>query len=435
MPLLLTEHFRTARKSLRRTRMRTLLTVTGIAIGIASITAILALGSGITRILNDQAVTLGDAVAVIRPDTKTVSTIEHANPLSTAAYMTSPLSERDVNDISKIKGVEAVAPLMTISGSVRSSDERVDQSTVLATTPLFTEITDLTLRDGQFIDDITVEDTAVIGNNLAIDLFGTNDAVGKHFKIRGQQFTVIGVLKYQNNPINYNNINFDHTAIISLDSGKLFNQGIAQIQQINVKTSESTPVSTIARDISERLKENHDGEEDSLVYTGKNIAQPVSGVFALISVVMAIIAGISLLVGGIGIMNIMLVGVAERTREIGLRKAVGASNGSIVLQFMIESVILSFLGGVIGYVIGYLLPSSSASSSPTTQSSAGRSSVLHSVFPSVLAPSSASTPQSAPHVSTRSNLSGVFTKIYPSSFFSFSTRSTGVGFTPLRIAR
>jgi putative ABC transport system permease protein len=353
--MLFFEHLRTAKESLKRTRSRTLLTVLGITIGVGSITAILALGSGMTNIINRQVTEIGNSIVVVRPNIKSANLIDLANPTPQNAFSTSPLEERDLKDIKNIQGVETAVPLMTISGSVRANDRNPQVSTILATTPEFTKATSLSFREGQFIDDTTLEDTAVVGRQLSIDLFGTDNAVGKTFYIKGQRFTVIGVLKKQKNPINYNNVDFDHAAIISFDSGKLFNDGVAQIQQINVKVKPSTNMQTLKERISTKLTANHDNENDTAVMIGSDIAAPNNRLLELINTVMASIAGISLLVGGIGVMNIMLVSVAERTREIGLRKAVGASNRSIVVQFMIESISISLIGGVIGYIGGYVL--------------------------------------------------------------------------------
>lgn len=356
MSLLLIEHFHTAKSSLQRTKTRTLLTVLGITIGIASITAILALGSGVTHIINRQLDDIEGGVAVIRPISKPSSLVDLSNPTPTDAYTTSPLTERDLVSINETKGVEVAAPLMTLSGSVRSGSERPSNVTILATTPDFPKTTKAELQEGhQFIDSVTLENTAVLGQQLAVDLFGTDQAAGKTFFLRGQKFTVIGVLKAQRNPINFNNIDLDHAVIISLTTGKLFNGGVAQIQQINVKAKRSDEASMkkLQSLLGKTLARNHDNERNASILVGDEIARPTSNLFVLINGVMTAIAGISLVVGGIGIMNIMLVGVAERTREIGLRKAVGASDGAIVLQFLIEAFIISLIGGALGYIGGY----------------------------------------------------------------------------------
>jgi putative ABC transport system permease protein len=354
--MLLFEHFRTAHQSLRRTRMRTLLTVTGVAIGIASITAILALSGGITDILKRQISSAGDTVVLIRPNQKPTELIDLGNPTPVNAYSTSPFSLRDIESLSSIDGVSDVAPLMTLTGSVRSKTDRPTKSTILATTPEFINTTPVTiLEGGQFIDEGSQADMAVIGEQLAVDLFGTDRVIGKRFFIRGQQFTVIGVMKRQNTPINYNNVDLDHTAVITFESGLLFNDSVPQIQQINIKAEDGDKVSAIKKAATTQLKMNHDNEVDFDVLSGKEIAAPTSRLFILINAVMAAIASISLLVGGIGIMNIMLVSVAERTREIGLRKAVGASSSSIVLQFLIEAFIIGVIGGLLGYAGGYVV--------------------------------------------------------------------------------
>lgn len=355
MPLLLIEHLRTAKASLRRTRARTLLTVSGVAIGVASITAILALGSGVTNIINRQVNEAGDSVAIVRPAAKNSSLLELGNPTPPSLYTTSPLEERDLASIASLPGVDAVAPLMTLSGSVTNGDQQSSNASILATTPDFPQTTRLKIHEGQFIDEVTLENTAVIGSQLAIDLFGTEEATGKRFSISGQRFTVVGVLKRQNNPINYNNVNLDSSAIISLESGKLLNDGVAQIQQINVKAKSQAATSKLKSAILNALQRNHGNQRDTVVLTGQEISRPTDKLFVFINTVITAVAGISLLVGGIGIMNIMLVGVAERTREIGLRKAVGASNGAIVAQFMVESILIGLVGGLLGYLGGYLV--------------------------------------------------------------------------------
>lgn len=352
--MLLFEHFRTAKESLRRTRARTLLTVSGVAIGVASITTILALSSGITSIFQRQVTSAGDSIALIRPRQEPVKLIDLGNPTPVNAFSTSPLMKEDINVIRQVKGVSHVAPLMTLSGSVRSKSDIPEVSTVLATTPEFTETTHITIDTGQFIDEASQADMAVVGAQLAIDLFGTDQVIGKRFTIRGQPFTVVGVMKRQNSPINYNNVDLDHTAIITFESGLMFNGGVAQIQQINVKTAPGANMSKVKADITDLLKKNHDNEQDVDILTGGQISEPNNRLFTLISLAMGIIASISLLVGGIGIMNIMLVSVAERTREIGLRKAVGASSGSIVIQFLIEALIIGIIGGLLGYIGGYV---------------------------------------------------------------------------------
>lgn len=355
MRLFVIEHVQNAFYSLKSTKMRTLLTTLGVAIGVASITAILSLGTGITHVVSRQVEALGGNIAVVRPGVSAPDTQGFTNPTLEPSYTLSTLTEQDARDIEDIEGVAAAAPLMITSGRITSKSASIQNNTVLATTPALLDIVELPIRDGQFIDGLTNKDTAVIGNQLSVDLFGTDQSIGQRFKLRGQTFTVIGVLKSMHDPINFNNIDFDTSAIVSLESGKSFHQGIAHVQQINVRSKDSANLANIMKKVDARLVKNHLNEKDFMILTGEEISRPTSRFFTSLISIMTIIASISLLVGGIGIMNIMLVGVAERTREIGLRKSVGASNGNIVWQFLVESLIISLLGGLLGYICGYAL--------------------------------------------------------------------------------
>lgn len=211
------------------------------------------------------------------------------------------------------------------------------------------------IKDGQFLDPTLSDTTAVIGPQLSINLFGTEQTIGKTVSIKGKPFTVIGVLKRQNDPVNYNNVDFDNAVVINLDSGRELNQGASHIQQINIKSDSVSNLQGIITQVNQTLLRTHLGQVDFSVLSGDAIAQPTSRIFMAIAGASVAIAAISLIVGGIGIMNIMLVNVVERTREIGIRKALGATSGDIVWQFLIESLALSIGGGIAGYLLGYAL--------------------------------------------------------------------------------
>lgn len=352
--LLIVDHFQSAYHSLKTTRLRTFLTMLGVIIGVASVTTILALSSGVSQVVSKQVEGLGGNIAVIRPGLADPGNA-FSNPTIDRAYTASTLSEKDLEDLAKINEIEAVAPLMVVSGSLKAHSTTVPSASILATTPELKNIANISVRDGQFIDSVTNRDTAVIGSQLSVDLFGTDQSIGQTFKLRQQTFTVIGVLKPTNDPINFNNIDFDRTAIISLESGKSFHQGVAEIQQLNIRAKSTDDLQKAIGSAESILEKNHFGEKDFTILSGEKIAEPSNKFFIALTSIMTAIAAISLIVGGIGIMNIMLVGVAERTREIGLRKAVGASNGNIVWQFLIEALIISIVGGFLGYVAGYIL--------------------------------------------------------------------------------
>lgn len=356
MPFLIKNHFENAYDSLKSNRMRTTLTILGVAIGVASIVVILSLSAGASSVIKSQVSEISGGVGIIRPGSPTRS-VQVNNITSTLAgnqYLSS-LTAADVDAVSKVPNVSAVAPMMLIGGGVKSSTHNPDTVSIVATTPELPKIVNLPLDTGQFIDSTTRRDTAVIGSQLAIDLFGTHQAVGRTFTTHGADFTVIGILRPLNNPINYNHIDFDHTAIISLDSGKEFNQGIVSLQQINFKTDKESQLEQAVAQIDKAVKANHNGETDyEIVYDG-SLADPTNELFNTVAATLTAVAAISLVVGGIGIMNIMLVSVTERTREIGVRKAIGASNAHITWQFLIESLVMSVAGGLLGYIAGYFI--------------------------------------------------------------------------------
>ena len=351
MSLLLIDHIETAIHSLRINRVRSFLTMLGIAIGIASVTAILSLTDGVTSSVKQQVATVGGNIAIIRPGSQPV---EQASILTPEAYNTSTLNEADLDLIAATAPDIAVAPIMQAQTTVRTGDTSLPNTTVVATTPALPDTTTLTIDNGQFIDGTTAMQTAVIGTQLSIDLFGTDSSIGKTFTMRDQRFTVVGILKPLKDPINYNNIDFNRAVIVDFDAGKTLHRGNTQIQQINLKAASADKLAGAIDTIKAKLSQAHN-EQDFHVVNGGDVAEPTSATFHLIARTMAAIAAISLVVGGIGVMNIMLVSVAERTREIGIRKSVGASSGNIISQFLVESILVSLIGGLLGTTAGVVI--------------------------------------------------------------------------------
>ena len=347
---------RIAVESLRSTKIRTALTTLGIVIGVTSITMVLALGEGARQAVQSQVHELDENIVMVRPgkaehDQK--GSIIDYSPLS--SYATTTLTENDLTTAQKNKHATAVAPIMLINGSVKNGEQSSPQAPIVASSAELAKILKLKAREGQFLDGTTARDTVVIGEKLSVDLYGTDQSIGRQLKIRGRDHTVIGVLEKVKNPLGINGIDFDKAAIVSLEAGKSFNQGIAQIQQLTVQAKSPAQVPELKKSLSAALLANHEGEEDFAVLGGKEVADISSDFFQVVTGITVAVASISLIVGGIGIMNLMLVGVAERNREIGIRKSLGASNQHILSQFLIESLIMSLVGGIVGFIAAYAL--------------------------------------------------------------------------------
>lgn len=355
MALLFRTHLRLARTSIKENRTRSFLTCLGIAIGIASIILILSLTGSIADLISGEVKDIGSNLIVVRPSTTKDSLTNVIEELtSSSSFQKSNLTLSDVEKISETSNVTDVAPIAISSNSITIGDNTVPSATILGTSPDFISIEPLAMKAGTFINDRNKANAAVIGHTLSLLLFNSTNTVGQTITIRDQRFIIVGILEKIDQSINFDNVDFDNALI--MDAGTMADlMGSIQIQQINVKTTTTDALATTAQEIKSALIKNNSGDTNFSVSYGADIAHPATTLLDIISKMLALVAGISLVVGGIGVMNIMLVSVAERNHEIGIRKAVGASSKNILMQFMFEALILSILGGFMGIILGYVL--------------------------------------------------------------------------------
>lgn len=347
---MIAQHIKMALNSLRSNKVRTFLTLLGIIIGVTSVTTIIGLGEGVKRQVNQQINDLGNDLVTIVPGRNT--SISGFDSLSGAfgstSATTSRLSEADLKSVSQIENVDIAGGIMQLDGSVSKSGTKLN-TRILAVGENYLDLTKQKLTSGQFFGgDLENNATVVLSGNVAARLFGSEDPIGSTVTIRRTSFVVIGVLDSKagfnlGQPIN-------DMVIIPLPTGKELNQNIVQLQQITVKLHDINQAGQTSKEIQQAILANHGGEEDFTVTTQEQLVDATDYVFRVLTGFTAAVASISLLVGGIGVMNIMLVTVTERTREIGVRKAVGATKLQILIQFLVEALAITLAGGLIGIV-------------------------------------------------------------------------------------
>lgn len=348
MRILVKNHFENAFAALKANRGRAFLAVIGMTIGIASITMVLSVAGGISSIFGVKTPRIKTPAAVIKSGGQPTN-YSFFTEIDDRANVNT-LTEKDVQDIAKINDISA-APVSLVHTSLKGRNGKIDiqQATLIGSTSALLSVANLQLAEGEFTDDVR---GIVVGQQLSIDLFGTEHSIGNIITIRNQPFTVVGVLKKYEKPVDYLPINFNNVAIAPLGVSKQLTGGVAQIQQIAITANNQDQLTNGVNASKQILQTNHAGDTDYRVLVGDEINEQNTKLVRLFSLILAVIGGTSLLVGSIGVMNSMLVNVAERQREIGIRRAVGATSGHIINQFLIESAIIGLLGGLLGYVVG-----------------------------------------------------------------------------------
>ena len=344
-----------ALNSVREARIRSFLTMLGVIIGVASVVLTVSIGEGVKNQVVSQIDQLGNNVIAIRPgkafnlnSSGKITKINIDNLVGT-----STLTTKDLSSVEALSGVAGASYSAVVNGNVSAPGiANYSSATVLATTAQNGQVLDQSLEYGEFLgSDITNEYTAVIGSNVATGLFGQPDPIGSEFNFKGQPFIIIGILTpTPENPLNIGT-DFNNAIYIPINAGEDLSGNALQISELDVRVAHGGSITRVEAAIQKALLSNHGGQQDFTIVKQSDYLNATDQVFNILTSFVTAVAGISLLVGGIGIMNIMLVSVSERTREIGVRKALGATNQQILSQFLVEATVISVFGGIVGILL------------------------------------------------------------------------------------
>jgi putative ABC transport system permease protein len=337
-------------------KLRSFLTILGVVIGVASVIALMSVGKGTTSQILSSVQSLGANVITIRPGFSTQGNVR------SGFGSASTLTIEDAQAIQdEIANVTAVAPSSSRFYQLVYGSENL-QAQAIGTTPSYQEAASLSVASGGFISEYDYQHSsrvAVIGATVATTLFGDVDPVGQSLRVGSYKFDVIGVLAEKGSSMSSpdNNIIIPLTTLQQIGGLSRTTSGDRIVSSITVTVDKQEDATVAKEDITALLRERHNiamgSDNDFTVTSMEDIISQLSQVSSYMTILLGAIAGISLLVGGIGVMNIMLVSVIERTREIGIRKALGARERDIWSQFLIEAVLLTFTGGVIGVALGW----------------------------------------------------------------------------------
>ncbi len=347
--------FKTAFTGITTHKFRSFLTILGIIIGITSIIIVMSTGKGAQNFILGQIQGIG---------TKTIAVIpgrEPKGPSDSAQIFSDSLKEHDLELLTKKSNVpdaESVMPIV-FGGETGSYGSETYRLTIFGGSELMADVFDLRPAEGVFFteDDVLGKaDVAVIGGKVKEELFGDESALGKKIRIKNRSFRVIGVLPTGGTSAFFN---FDEMAIVPYTSAQQYVFGIKYFHRFFIKAVSEEAINDTVEQIKTVLRDSHDitdpDKDDFFVQTQADLALRLGAITTALTLFLVAVAAISLVVAGIGIMNIMLVSVTERTREIGLRKALGATTKNILTQFLIEAVLLTGIGGVIGITLGLLV--------------------------------------------------------------------------------
>lgn len=348
------DYFANALISIWSNKIRSILTVLGVVIGVASVTTLVSLGEGLKKDLANLIQGFGTNVITVVAGKfePSQSQLGGGNP---ADFISGDiLTAKDLEAIGSRADMAVVSPLSLVPGNLKFNEAETS-ATVFGSYPsLIDALAVLSIDRGAMFSRRDEGRVVVLGDRPTKALFGELDPIGKKILLGKNEFTVIGTLKKAKSS-NLAGSEFDLLAIMPFDTATELNKGQVKIMRIVAKAKDGSEIKQVKSGLKDLLLTNHEGQEDFTVLTQDDILDLFGSVLTLATTLVSAIAAISLIVGGIGIMNIMLVTVTERTREIGLRKAVGATQSAILWQFLIEAIVITFLGSLIGLIISLII--------------------------------------------------------------------------------
>lgn len=345
-------NYRMAMDSLRSSRWRSFLTMLGIIIGVVAVVTVLSVGEGLKQSITAEAKSLGENVITVLPGQQLADddVIVSFNPF---AAIGQTLSQRDVDLLNNKLDEAEVVPFYRLPATPMVDDDIMDEALVIGVSGNAPALLNQEVRFGTWHQDDadSSREFVVIGANVANELFGELSPIGRSLTIGDNSYAVRGVFaEFPRSPLPF--LSLDYNNAVFLDEPNIGER--ENLYQILVRSDDDSPSET-ASAVSQLLHEDRGGDQGVTVLTRQQLVATYGDILDVLTVAIAAIAGISLFVGGIGIMNIMFVSISERTGEIGIRKAIGATNGQIMGQFMTEAMVLSFLGGVFGVLASLLV--------------------------------------------------------------------------------
>ncbi len=343
---------KTSLSALATHKSRSFLTVLGIVIGVAAIMIIMSLGEGAQNLILGEIQSIGSKIVAIHPGRQPQGITDIISTFGDS------LKERDLTLLERKENVPHLAEIIPIVFGTQSATygNEIYRPIIFGATPLLSSIYNIYPGEGSLFTDDDVKSYAsviVIGSKVKDELFGTADAIGEKIKINGRNFKVVGIFAKKGQA---SFINFDEAAFVPYTTAQSYIFGRKYLDRIVIEADSEANVPETVADVQATLRNSHNitdpTKDDFYVETQAQAMQTVGNITSVITLFLTAVAAVSLVVGGIGIMNIMLVSVTERTREIGLRKALGATNKNILSQFLIEAMILTALGGFIGVAVG-----------------------------------------------------------------------------------